>query len=85
MNPHPQSIPRPLAMARAPPPGQSFARRFPASEKNSQLHRPFKLATSPNSAPFTPKRFLNQPCEPGTVNQFVLDRPMEFDSSSQPV
>jgi hypothetical protein len=61
MNPHPQSITRTLATARAPPPGGSFVRNFPATGKNSSLRRPLQPVASPSSVPFTLQRFLNQP------------------------
>lgn len=62
MKPGPQSIPRIPATARAPPPCQSFVCTSQASDKNSPLHRPFELAASLRSDPFTHEQFLNQPC-----------------------
>jgi len=59
MNPHRQSTTRLRATARAPPPLPESCPPFPASEKNSQLHRRFKLIASPNSAPLTLEPFLN--------------------------
>jgi len=61
MKPGPQSIPRIPATARAPPPCQSFVCTSQASDKNSPLDRPFELAASLRSDPFTHEQFLNQP------------------------
>jgi hypothetical protein len=58
---------------------------FRRAKKNSPLHRPCRLAASPNSALFTRERFLNQPCvaSPGVRIWRCHFRPMG-DSCFEP-
>ena len=73
MNPHPKSISRIMATARAPPPCRSFVGSFQASEKTPNFTALSNWLPHPAQPPFTLDRFLNPPCSGQVVQYWDLD------------
>jgi hypothetical protein len=71
MNPHPKSISRIMATARAPPPCRSFVGSFQASEKTPNFTALSNWLPHPAQPPFTLDRFLNPPW--GATQLFVVE------------